>query len=255
MGAIIPKGEKIKTFRDLLNKMRPQFEMALPRHVDAGRLMRMAMTTFQRVPKLLDCTQESVLGALLEVATLGLEIDTGTGQAYLIPYKTKATLILGYKGLIELSYRTDRLLSIYAREVYAVDEFDFALGLEPRLEHVPDLNAEDRGDMVAVYAVAHLKGGGRLFEVMGKGDVLAIKRRSRASSEGPWVTDEAMMWRKTAIRRLAKVLPKSAELQRAVSLDEAADRGEQDLTIDLGEATVIGSDDKPAADSKGGATA
>lgn len=146
------------------------------------------------------------------------------GYAYLIPYKGVATLIPGYKGLLDLARRSGRIISIEARVVHAKDRFRFAFGLKPVLEHTPTQDA-DSGELTAAYAVAHLKDGGQQWEVMWKREIDAIRQRSRASSSGPWVTDYEEMAKKTVLRRLCKMLPASVELQQAVAMDERAEVG------------------------------
>ncbi len=146
------------------------------------------------------------------------------GHAYLVPYGETATLIVGYKGLIDLARRSGQLSTIFARIVYQRDQFEYAYGLTERLEHIP-ANVDDSGDIQAAYAVARLKDGGTQFEVMSKREIDAIRDRSKASKNGPWVTDYAEMAKKTVLRRLCKMLPASVELARAVALDERADLG------------------------------
>lgn len=223
--------QKVANIRGLLEKSRKQMEMALPRHMNADRLMRVAMTSIQKTPRLLECTPQSLLGAIMQAAQLGLEPDGLLGQAYLVPYKTTVTLIPGYKGLVQLARRSGELSTIMAHVVHARDRFDFQYGLEPNLVHVPS-QEEDPGPVVAVYAVAKLKDGGTQFEVMWRRQVEEIRKRSKASSDGPWVTDWDEMAKKTVLRRLCKLLPASIELQTAVSLDERAEAGiSQELDI------------------------
>jgi recombination protein RecT len=221
---IVPVNQKAENVRLLLEKAKPQIRMALPKHLDADRMLRIAMTSVRRTPALLSCNQQSLLGAVMQAAQLGLEPDGVLGHAYLIPFKDEVQLIVGYKGLVDLARRSGQLSTIFSRVVYAKDQFEFAYGLTERLEHIPS-EAEDPGDIVAVYAVARLKDGGTQFEVMRRREVDEIRKRSRAGTSGPWVSDFAEMSRKTVIRRLCKMLPASVELARAVALDERADVG------------------------------
>lgn len=205
-----------------------QIQSSLPRHMTPERMCRVALNTIRRTPTLLECAPETLVAAIVEASSLGLEIDS-RGQAYLVPFYNKKTgtkdvqLIPGYKGLADLAYRSGRVASIFAEVVCENDKFRFSLGLEPTLEHTPDL--DNRGGMRAVYAVARMKDGEAQFVVMGKSDIDKVKKASKASNSGPWADWEEEMWKKTAIRRLCKMLPLSPEIQRAIAIDELGDAG------------------------------
>lgn len=225
---IVPFQSKVADVRGLLLKSKDQLAMALPRHLTVDRMLRVVMTSVQKTPKLLDCSRQSLMAAVMQAAQLGLEPDGLLGQAYLIPYGNKVTLIPGYKGLLKLARNSGEISTIQAHAVYANDKFIFHYGLEPKLEHTP--TGDDPGQVMAFYAVARLKDGSTQFEVMWKRQVDEIRKRSRSSDDGPWVTDYAEMGKKTVLRRLCKMLPSSVELQRAVALDEQAEAG---ITQDL----------------------
>ena len=195
-------------------------QSCLPKHMTPERMCRVALQTIRRTPALMSCTPESLVAAIVEASSLGLELDL-RGQAYLVPYGKNVTLIPGYKGLMDLAYRSGRVTNIYAEVVCENDRFAFALGLAPKLEHTPNL--DDRGALKAVYAVARVKDADPAFVVLGKTEIDKIRKASRASGSGPWVQWEEEMWKKTAIRRLCKYLPLSPEIQKAIALDEAAD--------------------------------
>ena len=201
--------------------MQKQMQMALPRGMDADRILRIAMTALRQTPKLGACTPASFIGALFQSAQLGLEPSNGLGQAYLVPYGQAVTFIIGYKGLIELARRSGQISELYAYPVYAADHFNFTLGLHRNIDHQPAVDGEPADkDLVAVYAVAKFKDGGTDFEVMTRGQVDAIRKRSKASGNGPWVTDYAEMARKTVLKRLCKRLPLAVETQTALAQDE-----------------------------------
>lgn len=223
----VKAAQTITTVTNLLTGQFKAIKSALPRHMTPERMCRVALNTIRRTPQLLECAPETMVAAIVEASSLGLEIDM-RGQAYLVPFFNKNTgrkevqLIPGYKGLADLAYRSGRVDSIFAEVVCENDKFRFSLGLNPELEHTPCL--EDRGKLIAVYAVARMKESAPQFVVMGKGDIDKIKKASK-SGGGPWKEWEAEMWKKTAIRRLCKMLPLSPEMQRAVSLDEAGEAG------------------------------
>ncbi|MBD5641848.1 MAG: recombinase RecT [Desulfovibrio sp.] len=223
----------IDTVQALLTQNFRAIQSCLPKHLTPERMCRIAVQSLQRNPQILKCTPESLVKAIIEASSLGLEIDS-RGLAYLVPYgnknqdgRTNATLIFGYKGLMELAYRSGRVASIYAETVCENDDFEFELGLQPKLRHIPSL--DDRGELRAVYAVAHMKDADPVFVVMGRSDVEKIRRASKAGNSGPWTQWTEEMWKKTAIRRLCKYLPLSPEIQKAIALDEQADEGVQNL--------------------------
>lgn len=236
--------EKPKDIFGMLRVYSSEIARALPRHMTADRMARIVTTEIRRMPKLLACEAKSLFGAVIQCSQLGLEPGGGLGHAYLIPYGKECQLIIGYRGMIDLARRSGQMISLTGEAVYAKDKFEYELGLEPRLKHVPSTDA-DRGELTYAYAVACLTGGGRQFVVLSRSDVERIKKRSKAAHSGPWVTDYDAMAVKTAIRRLFKYLPVSVELQRAVVLDEAADRGEQHNASVLDGEYLVTTDDAP----------
>ena len=148
-----------------------------------------------------------------------------TGEAYLTPFRNKkkniyeVQLIIGYQGMAKLFWQSPLAKSLDAQAVYENDEFDYEYGLEPRLRHKPSLGA-DRGDAIAYYAVATMTNGGAAFVVMSRSDIEKIRVRSRAKDDGPWKTDYDAMAKKTAVRQLFKLLPRSPELAQALAQDE-----------------------------------
>lgn len=209
----------------LLNRMGPEIARALPRHVTPERMMRVALTALRSTPDLLKCSTASVLGSIMSVAQLGLEPNTPLGLAYLVPYKGRCQVIIGYQGFMELARRSGLVSAPYAYVVRAGDEFRYTLGLNPTLVHVP-LDKPDREDkpITHVYAVAHIlpkDSAPPIFVVLTAAQVRARRNRSAAKSSGPWVTDEEAMTLKTAIRALWRWLPKTAEMAAAAQLDDA----------------------------------
>jgi len=205
----------------LLEKMKPAIAQALPKHISAERMARIAMTAVRSNAQLAKCSPVSFLGSLLQASQLGLEVNTPLGHAYLIPYKDVATLVIGYQGMLDLARRSGLVKAIYAHPVFEGDEFDYELGLEPKLRHKP----KEQSDVLThVYAVARLLTGEPIFTVLTRAKVETFRARSRASGSGPWVTDFDAMAMKTAVRRLWSWLPKSAEQAVAQRLDEALER-------------------------------
>jgi recombination protein RecT len=216
-----------QNIRDLIEKAKPKFAAVIPKHIDVDRLVRVTIASINKTPALLNCTQDSLLNAIMIAAQLGVEPTGVLGSAYLVPYGTECTLIVGYRGLIDLARRSGQIESIEAHVVHDNDRFTLKYGLEPVLEHEPAW-AGDPGPVKAVYAIAKLKDGGKQIEVMTKQQVDAIRAKSKAGTKGPWVDHYEEMARKTVVRRICKYLPLTPELADAFALDEEGDQLEQE---------------------------
>ncbi len=208
--------KKPQGLKEIINSdaMREQFRLALPKHLSPERFARVAITALTRTPKLADCTPTSLMKCLLDLSAMGLEPDGR--RAHLIPYGTEATLIVDYKGLVELIRRSGDIVSIRAETVCAKDEFSWTDGV---VSHSANWR-EDRGEVQAVYAEAVMKSGEKQSAVMTKAEVEAIRNRSRSGNNGPWKTDWSEMAKKTVVRRLSKMLPLSSEIVRHVERDD-----------------------------------
>lgn len=207
------------------DKMKQQFSAALPQHLSADRFCRIALTALTRTPKLADCTQESLMRCLLDLSAYGIEPDGR--RAHLIPYGNQCTLILDWKGLAELAMRSGIIAKLHADIVCENDVFTYNLG--EVVEHKINWR-EPRGAMYAAYAMAVTKDGPVFVSVLTKDEIDGIRKRSKASNNGPWVTDYNEMAKKTAFRRLAKWLPLSAEFRDAVEKDTDDLPHEHDVT-------------------------
>lgn len=209
-----------------IQNSRQQFAMALGKNIDPQRFIRVAMTTIRTNPDLANCSRASVLGSLLQCAQLSLEPGP-LGQAYLVPYGGECVFIPGYQGLIELAYRSGKVSSIYAELIHEKDAFREVLGTERRIEHQPPPFGEDRGKVIGVYAVAKLTGGADpQFVVMTRAEVEAHRDMSRAKNVMAWKGHWNAMAKKTAVRQLAKWIPKSTELVQALEAETSFEKGQ-----------------------------
>lgn len=208
-----------KSLRQAVNGMKAQIAMALPKVMTPERFTRLVLTAISNNPKLANCSEQSFYGAMFQAAQLGLEPNSPTGQAYLIPYGKDVTFQIGYKGLIALAYRSGEIRDISAHAVYENDHFEYELGLEPKLVHKPALAS--RGAVIAYYAVYHTKSGGYGMEVMSAEDVKEFaSKKSKAFTSGPWKTDFDAMAMKTVVKRMLKYAPISSDFVRAVAADD-----------------------------------
>lgn len=229
------------SMKDWINKSQYAISKALPSAITPERFTRMATTAVTMNPDLGECTPSSFIGAMLQAAALGLEPNTPLGQAYLIPYNRKdrrtgkfykeAQFQIGYRGLIELAHRSGEFMSIEAHIVYENDEFDYELGLEPKLKHKPALR--NKGEMVWVYAVYKLQSGGYGFEVMSREDIEKHRDKySQAKSFSPWVTNFEAMAKKTVIKQALKYAPLKSEFVKAMNNEEVTLNFKEELAKD-----------------------
>jgi len=235
--AVTKKENKSKTIFDVIQAGAKQFATALPKHINSDRFVRIAITTIRQNPKLAQCNQESLLGALMVSAQLGLEPGV-LGQCYLIPYGRECQFQIGYKGMIELLRRSGQLKDIYAYSVYENDEFEMAYGLNRDLKHKPNL--QDRGNFIGCYCVAVLKDDARAFEYMTKDEIEAHgKKFSKTYGNGPWKTDFEAMAHKTVVKKMLKWLPVSVEFLEMAAKDEKSFKVIDDKSTEVQEIEIL----------------
>lgn len=250
---------KIAQVSGYLTRIQGEIQRALPRHMDADRMARLTLTAIRKTPNLALCTEASFAGSLLTASALGLEPGV-EGECYLVPYKNfnkkterttmECTLIVGYQGYTKLYYGTPMAGSIDAQAVYEADDFDYELGTRAFLRHKPARG--DRGEIVDYYAMATLTSGATPFVVLSPEQVKEL-RGGKVGPSGDIADPQRWMERKTALRQLVKLLPKSPTLAAAAAADERsgaelyrdrlAERGAEDDLIDLTPEHVSDTDD------------
>lgn len=216
---------------------------ALPKHVTPDRMMRVAINCIRKVPKLLDCDPASLFGAITEAATYGWELGGVLGHAYLVPFGRECTLIPGYKGLVDLCRRSGQISTISAEVVHQGDKFDYSLGDDPHIRHVPNDGDPQRHSkpISYVYVVVKLRDGGIQRSVWSAASIDAHKEKysqawrnaDRGKKDSSWHTAWPAMAKKTVLRDMIGrgLLPVSAEYR------EIVDRGikhDDDGGMDLG---------------------
>ena len=211
------------SMQDYIKKMEGEIAKALPSVITPERFTRITLSALSTNPKLQETTPQSFLGAMMTAAQLGVEPNTPLGQAYLIPFRNKGVLEcqfqLGYKGLIDLAYRSGDVVVIQAHTVYENDEFKYCYGLNPDLKHVPA--KKDRGNPEYFYATFRTKDGGYGFEVMSVEDVRThAQKYSKSYGSGPWQTNFEAMAKKTVLKSVLKYAPMKSDFLRAISQDE-----------------------------------
>jgi recombination protein RecT len=211
------------TFERQLTPLAPRFAQVLGKTMPVERLIRTIVVSVERLPKLLDCDRQSLFNAAMSAAVLGLEVDGVTGQAFLIPFKNKAQLVIGYKGYNTLGARSG--ITITAAVVREGDQFDYELGSKCYVHHIPVLGNKAR--IIGAWSCATATNRPPVPAVLGIDEIMAIKNRSPggARADSPWNDPQVgfpAMAEKTAKRRLARSLPLNV-MQLAARMDEAVD--------------------------------
>jgi len=212
----------------LLETQKNALQQSLPKHVTPERLIKTMLVAANRTPKLLECTQASILETINRAGELGLDLSGTLGEAYPVPFNNKVNingkeqwvsqcqLIIGYRGLVKLARQSGEIARIDADVVCEHDTFKFKKGMVAELEFIPNLR-EDRGEPIGAYALVEFKDGSVQFDFMPTSDIEKIRKRSKSGSDsngnaiGAWRSDWSEMAKKSVFRRVAKWLPLSAE--------------------------------------------
>jgi recombination protein RecT len=227
-----------------LPTMQEQLKSALPPHVSVEKFLRVAMTALQQNPNLLNMDRPSLFAAVVTSAQLGLLPDAQLGEAYFVPFKGKVQLIPGYRGLIKLARQGD-IGFVEAEAICANDKTLYVLGDNSHFESV--VNWRDRGEVVAFYALAKYRDGGIAARVvMTKEQVDAIRSRSQAANGPAWTDNYEEMGKKTALRRLAKLLPLSTTAAAGFRMSELHEELGRSGQIIEGEVEADGDAPAPA---------
>jgi|GEM_PF-729194 len=215
-----------RTVRAWLQQVEPELRRAVPRGVDAARIVRLALTEIRRNPQLALCTRDSLLGAVMWSAQLGLEIGAPLGQSFIVPYRNHGTLeaqwVLGYTGALALIYRSPRVRDIYVGTVREGDLFTYRRGIEDVLVHEPAGFDETR-PVTAYYLMVRFQDGGHYIAVMTPAEIERRRKKALrgAPRSGAWLEWPEEMERKTLVRAHYRYLPMDVQTQRAFAADEA----------------------------------
>jgi recombination protein RecT len=221
------KREEPKTMQDwLMNAYEDgKIKNALANNITPERFLQMAFTALEENPKLGQCTPKSLMNSFIKCAQLGLEPNTPLGHAYIIPRNNKnvleAQFQIGYRGNVQLVYRSGQVKRVYAECVYEKDQFSYKMGLNPNLDHIPTIE-EDRGKLIYIYAGYEMVNGGFDFTVMSAKQVWAhAKKYSQGvdSNYSPWKKDFEEMAKKTVLKKALKYAPLSIETQKQLATE------------------------------------
>lgn len=209
----------------------PQFKAALPAHVPVEKFTRVALTALQNNPDLATADRNSLFGAFVRLAQDGLLPDGREAAVVMFSGKAQAMPMIG--GILKRIRQSGEVSYVSAQVVYANDHFKWSLGFDETIEHTPAPLDEETGEPIAAYAVAVLKDGSRLCEVMRKSEIEKVRAVSRSGQNGPWKAWWGEMARKTVMRRLSKRLPMSTDLEEAYQRDETMAHQETGEVVEM----------------------
>ena len=237
----------------LIDQSKAAIAEAAPQGTDVARFLRLARLAVVMNPQIQDCEPSSVIRALMQAAALGLD-PTGTiglpGGCYIVPYrdrksgKLRAQLQIGYKGFIDLLHRSGVVRAVEAQVVHQADHFVVRYGLNPELLHEPAITP-DRGPVVAVWGLVHLRDGSPVFTVMTAAEIEQHRQRyvKATGDDSPWQTAWDEMAKKTVLLKLLRRLPPSPVTQRAeeveLEAESASDAAAELATASAEVATAI----------------
>ena len=242
----------VAKFSAFMDKLKPQMALALPKHMNADRMARLALTAFSTNADLQNCTPQSIAGSIMIAAQLGLEPGVN-GQGYLIPYKGTCTFVPGWKGLVDLVARSGRA-TVWTGTVYPGDKFEYQLGDAPFCRHVPGDGGEDGEEFTHVYAIGRVRDAAMpVIEVWTRAKAKKhLKQYNKVGGRHYALANEnnfEMYARKIALLQVLKYMPASIELANAIDISHASEEGKgvilEGNTVIIDEA-VAGAAEDPA---------
>lgn len=206
-------------------------ELLTQHGIRPAQFVQIMLTEVKKSPKMLEAYQQnpsSLFASILHCAEIGLSPSQEVGEFFFIPFKGFIKPIIGYKGLCTLILRNQNVKVIYAETVHRGDYFDWELGLEPKLVHKPNTLVRNSSTLTYVYAIAKLTNGENVFKVLSVQEIRSIMATMKQANE--LYFDDAkdpMMWmpKKTAIKQLAKLLPKDYYGSTAIAIDDKVEGG------------------------------
>lgn len=221
-------------------------KLLAPYNMTSERFVTTVLECLRVNPILLECPPQTILRAAYYAAQIGLELGGPLGDAYLVPFYNKRTkrkeakCIPGYRGLVHVATEADPEIDHFDADViYANDEYTEERGDNPIFRVIPARFSE-RGERQGAYAICYWRPaqyGPRkpLFTVMRADEIEAIKRETLDKLEdwqkktSPWTLHEDEMWKKSALRRIVKLMNlRSTRARLALDLDAAEHREQRE---------------------------
>ena len=216
--------EKETNIKKLVFSAEKQFIASNEYEMNFVREMGFAVQILMNNDFLANTEHDSIRNSVVNVALTGLTLNPALKYAYLVPRGGKCVLDISYIGMIKLLTDAGAVKNIDAGVIYSNDKYDFRKGTDSYFKHTPTL--DNRGEMIGAYAIAYFRDGGSQFEILGREDIEKVRnvseswKNEKVRKYSPWETWEPEMWKKTVLKRLFKLLPKthfSEQLIAAIS--------------------------------------
>lgn len=176
--------------------------------------------------KLQDCDARSILGAAGLAATVDLSLTPSMGQAYIVPFKSKAQFQIGVRGLIQLAHRTGKYIALHAG---AVKEGELR-GFNP-ITGEPQIGEKISDEIVGYVAYMKLINGFEKTLYMTKAEIEQHAEKYSQSygfdkkkgwKSSPWSTNFDAMASKTVLKKLLNTWGiLSVEMATAIQGDQS----------------------------------
>lgn len=198
-----------------------QFEASNEYEMNFNREASFAIQILTANPYLAKSEARTIINSVVNIALTGLTLNPALKYAYLVPRGGKCVLDISYMGMIKLLTDAGAVKWVDASVIYANDKLKFSKGSNPFIEHEPVLT--NRGEKIGAYAIAFLRDGGFQFEILSKDDVEKVRltseswKNEKTRHYSPWENWEDEMWKKTALKRLFKLLPKTKFSEKLIA--------------------------------------
>lgn len=258
----MPSIQTIKGLEIALSEAKDKIEASLPENLrhDYMTFRNALVAKAKKEPKILSCDASSVLGTFITCVTLGLPPDTPLQYAHLIPYKGELTLQIGYRGWLELMFRSKEVVSVHAETLHSVDKYDIEEGDNWHIKHKKSMTEErTRENLEGAYAIATLRDGKKAYNVMTKLDIENVIATSVQMNDGrftspAWRNHFLEMVKKFPIKRLSKYMKLNKEIALAYQVD--SDDNQKVAKVDIKakkydiDAIEVDDTDKPTKDEE-----
>lgn len=223
----------VAQFSSFMDKLKPQLALALPKHMTADRMARLALTAFSTSPKLQQCEPRTIAASIMTAGQLGLEPGVN-GAGYLIPYKRTCTFVPGWKGLVDLAQRSGRC-TVFTGVIFRDQQYTFTDGARRDLVIHNETNLDEPEDITHAYAVGWVKDSS--MPIIELWTVEKIKKHrdkyNKVGTDHYSFRDWEMYARKIPLLQVLKYMPASIELSNAITASHAAEEG-RGVTIEDG---------------------
>jgi recombination protein RecT len=240
MTEVTKQPNAITVFSGFMEKLKPQMALALPKHLTADRMTRLALTAFSTSPALQKCEPKSIAASIMTAGQLGLEPGVN-GAGYLIPYGQNCTFVPGWKGLVDLVSRSGRG-TVFTGVIFRDQDYTFTDGARRDLVIHNETDMDHPDDITHAYAVGWVKDAAMpIIELWRVSKI--VKHRdnyNKVGSKHYSFRDWEMYCRKVPLLQVLKYMPCSVEVSNAIAISHASESGrgatiENGIVIDMDE--------------------